>query len=359
MAEQFSGRVLYANGAAAAGVRARILDQDLRGGDDDLTVEEGLSDAGGRFRVVYDAARAVDRITVTTTEPRSLTDWTLVQRTRSFVDPLDVYLPYLEFRYTLNGQARVYTTALAAEQHEFRLPDPPPTSARFSSSLHGFRFLNSFSGYPLPFTVPQLPFVPPVASSYGLCGGMSAAAADFFYAGRSLPQQERVPDRRAALYRYLYRRQLDSFTPLGEPVLRFQRWMDMPEDAPLGTWQRTMAEFERLRSLFDAGVPIAPIGLVYSGRGEPLWENHQVLAYGYAETPQGFDLHVYDPNYPLNDQVVVRCERAPLQVAGAGGLRCARVARVSDGRGGAMEDTRRARGFFLMPYTPTEPPRGL
>ncbi|HWQ15078.1 MAG TPA: hypothetical protein VNL77_19935 [Roseiflexaceae bacterium] len=360
MPDQFSGQVLYANGVPAAGVRVRVFDRDLRGDDDDLTLSEGLSDAQGAFGVTYERALAADTVSVTTTEPRSLFDWTLVQRTRTFADPLDRFLPYLQFRYTHRGQERTHTVPLAAGQREFRLPDPPPVSGRFTPSEHGFRFLNSFAGYPLPFTVPALPLLPNVPASYGLCGGMAAAAADFFFAGRRVPQQESVPDRRTALYRYLFRRQVDSFSPLGEPVLRFHRWGNMPEDGPLGTWQRTLAEFEQLRALFDSGVPAAPIGLVYAGPDAPLWENHQVLACGYTATPAGYDIRVYDPNYPLNEQVVVRCERVALQgLGGAGGLRCRRIARVGDGQGGARDDVRAARGFFLMPYTPVEPPAGL
>ncbi len=360
MAEQLSARVLFSNGAPAPGVRVRVLDRDVGGEDDDLTLVEGVSDAAGAFSVTYDPARAADRITITTVEPRSLTDWTLERRTRSFADPLDVYLPYLEFRYTHRGQERVHQQALVEGQSEYRLPDPPATAGRFNVSEHGFRFVNSFPGYPLPFSVPSLPFLPEVTQSFGLCGGMCAAAADFLYAGRQVPQQTEVPGRRTALYRYLFRRQIDTFHPLGEPILRFMRWMRLSEDGPLGTWQRTLAEFEQLRELFDAGAPVAPIGLVYSGRDEPLWENHQVLAYGYSETPQGFDIRVYDPNYPLNEQVVVRCERV-LDEGGTKtvGLRCQRVARVGDGQGGARDDVRRARGFFLMPYTPIEPPPRL
>ena len=60
MADQIMGRVTYANGLPAAGVRVRVFDSDITGGDDDLTLQEGLSTPDGRYIVIYDKARAVD-----------------------------------------------------------------------------------------------------------------------------------------------------------------------------------------------------------------------------------------------------------------------------------------------------------
>jgi hypothetical protein len=196
---------------------------------------------------------------------------------------------------------------------------------------------------------------------------MSAAAADFLYAGRPIPETRSIPAKRTALHNYLLRRQVDSFSPLGEPVLRFMRWMKMEEAIPLGTWHRSADECARLKALLDGGLPVHPIGLVFANPGEPLWENHQVLAYGYRETlPSQIEISIYDPNYPENDQVYIRADRMQLSGTNTSGqtvsvvsLRCRRVAIVADALGRAIEDVRTMRGLFLMPYEPVEPPQGL
>ena len=48
MAENFTGRILFANGFPAQNVLVRVFDQDEPGkGDDDLTVNTGRSDTEG------------------------------------------------------------------------------------------------------------------------------------------------------------------------------------------------------------------------------------------------------------------------------------------------------------------------
>lgn len=364
MSEQATGRITFANGAPAVGVRVRIFDRDPGAHDDDLTLAEGVTDANGDYSATYDPSRAADKFDITTTEPRSWNDWTLVQRTRTFTDPLDYYMPYVRCSYTLYGRERIVTFDLEPSPQAIRLPDPPPVERNFVPSVHGFHFINSFHGIPLPFTIPALPLLDTIGGAYGLCGGMSAAAADYFYAGRATPELRDVPEQGTTLYSYLYRRQLDSFSPFGEPVMRFMKWMRMNEDGPLGTWERSYSQFEQLKALFDAGLPLQPIGLVFAAAQEPLWENHQVLAYGYTErSPSAIDIKIYDPNYPENDQVVIRAETMALRGSSSSGgtkraaaLRCRRVAIVADTLGRAVEDVRPARGIFLMPYEMVMPP---
>lgn len=361
MAELAAGQVVYANGAPAAGVRVRVFDRDIGGADDDLTITEGLSDQNGNFQVTYDRSRAVDRMSVTTTEPRSLTDWTLVQRTRSFDDPFDAYMPYVQCRYTLHGIERSTTTELSSGALELRLPEPPPKQPDFVPSRHGWHFLNSFPGTPLPFSLPALPGIGSIPSYYGLCGGMAAGAADFFYASRPIPDVREAPPKRSRLYTYLFRRQMDSFSPFGEPIMRFVKWMKLDERIPLGTWHRTSDEVGHLRTMFAAAMPLQPLGLVFANPGMPLWENHQVLAYNLIDrSPSQADIMIYDPNYPENDQVFVRCKLCYCEVDGAPcsvtGYSCERVAIVAGPDGKAMEDCRPMRGMFLMPYSPIAPP---
>jgi hypothetical protein len=368
MAEQLSGRITFANGAPAAGVQIRIFDRDPGGSDDDLTVQAGLSDANGRFSLSYDQQRATDTITITTNEPRAWNDWTLVARTRSFADPLDEYLPYLDLRYTLRGKLHTRQVALDASPIEIRLPDAPPVSGSFVPSTHGFKFVNLFPGIPLSISIPGLPDMSKIPASYGLCGGMSAAAADFFFAQRSIPETQEIPKKGTKLYQYLFRRQMDSFSPNGEPILRFMKWMKLDQQAAFGAWHRSMGEFERLKAMFDSGFPAHPIGLVFASPGEPLWENHQVLACGYTQKSTSlYEIKVYDPNFPWNDQVIIRAEVQNFEGSDSQGqerrlstLRCARVAIVGDPETGKpIEQVRPMRGMFLMPYAPVAPPTGL
>ncbi len=361
MSEVTSGRILYCNGVPAAQVRVRVFDRDLGGTDDDLTLVEGLSDANGHFQVTYDKSRAVDRIAITTTEPRSLTDWSLVQRTRSIADPLDMYLPYLECSYTLRGTQHTVAFDMHSPVLDIYLPDAPPVAGSFVASLSGFHFLNSFPGSPLPFTIPSLPGLLKIPSYYGLCGGMSAAAADLFYVGKTTPPDREPPRKRTTLYNYLFRRQMDSFNPLGDTVLRFIKWMGLEEQTPFGTWHRSETEVEQLRSKFAAGMPAHPLGLVFANPGQPLWENHQVLAIGMREPAAGLtEIAVYDPNFPENDQVFIRCHHTTCAGEGAActipALQCEHVAVVAGPDGKAIEQKRPMRGTFLMPYRPVTPP---
>lgn len=360
MAEQANGQVVYANGMPAAGVQVRVFDRDIGGTDDDLTLEIGVSDAAGHFSVRYDQARAADRRQI-------VLNLGPLQVNRSIADPLDLYLPYFQLRYQSYGQERVDTVNLTESPQTLRLSQPPPSQAHFVPSQHGFRFVNAFPGTPLPFTIPALGGLVKIPSIYGLCGGMSAAAADFLYAGRAIPETRVIPGKRTNLYAYLLRRQFDSFSPMGEPIIRFIKWMKMQEHAPFGTWHRSYIEIELLLAQLDAGVPAQPLGLVFANPGEALWENHQVLACGYTKkSAMQYEIQVYDPNYPENDQVFIRAEQQSISGVDAEGreanvptMRCERVAIVADGSGRPVEQLRPMRGMFLMPYTPVMPPVGI
>jgi hypothetical protein len=360
MAEQATGRITFSNGAPATGVRVRVFDRDIGGADDDLTITVGQSSADGRFVVTYDRARAADKLTIAL-------GFGPLKINRTINDPLDFYSPYLELRYQLRGQERVQHVSLEASPQEVHLSDAPPITGTFAPSTHGFRFANSFEGTPLPFTIPALPGLSQIPASYGLCGGMSAAAADYFYARRPIPETGDIPKKGTKLYNYLFRRQIDSFSPLGEPILRFMKWMKMEEQTPLGTWHRSMEEFAYLRAQFDSGLPVHPIGLVFANPGEPLWENHQVLACGYTQvSPSRYEIKLYDPNFPWNDQVFIRADVMSFRGTDSAGqqtsvttLRCRRVAVVADAQGRPTEQNRPMRGIFLMPYSPVAPPAGL
>ena len=84
-------------------------------------------------------------------------------------------------------------------------PASAPATARFSGldpAARGFRFVNDFRNS----------FVGPPFSVYtsGLCGGMSYAVLDYYYAGRPIPTQDYRPANNTPLQQYLYGRQVTS-----------------------------------------------------------------------------------------------------------------------------------------------------
>lgn len=345
MITEFSGKITFANGLAAQGVEVRIFDQDALGkGDDELTLEPAVTDARGRFTARYDPGRYLDFATLPLLGLR-------------VPDPLDILAPYLHLRYPVDGTQRVFHARLVPFKNHYRLPEPGPV--QFLPSFHGFAFPNNFPPIVLPITLAGMSHLTRITGGYGLCGGMSAAASDYYLAGRPVPARADVPRVREKLHRYLFRRALDSFQ-LGESVLRFAQWMALDDEGPNSVARLTLAEVEKLRLALD-GQRLAPIGLVIaSGRGlkrvsNDVWKNHQVLAYGYVDHPDGsLDVRVYDPNAPGRDDVFLHITYAPSggpTNAAAVGVKCTPV--------NLHIYPAQVRGFFLMPYEPVEPPEDL
>lgn len=216
-------------------------------------------------------------------------------------------------------------------------------NSEFRPSVHGFAFTNSFTGSPLPPALrdPGSPIGralrgladggTEVPQSFGLCGGMSAAAADFFYARASVPAVSKPPVFGTRFYDYIQQRQFDSLGSMGFMALKFAEWMRLPDVGENSTTRRTAAEVpgivERLRS-----GQLVPLGLVKTKVGAGvIWDNHQVLAYGVAAAGvDAVELRVYDPNYPGDDEHVIRI----------GGLSAAEVSRVrgEEGDGASRAD---------------------
>jgi len=230
----------------------------------------------------------------------------------------------------------------------------------FLPAVHGFKFRNSFSGYPVPF---DIPFLPEASDNYGLCGGMSAAACDFYAAGRPIPAAESVPAKGTQLYDYLYKRQLATLGQSASYILKFLAWMGLPDDNVHGTRSLTLREeLPEVRRELEQARP-AVIGLVYVSSTESLhlWENHQVVAYAISdssESPSSFVLRVYDPNHPARDDITISCDK--VRVARVRflfwwrnfyGLRC--VQHVPG------KPDRNVRGFFLMRHGRRIPPTNL
>lgn len=241
------------------------------------------------------------------------------------------------------------TSATSAAQESEVEKAPAPSFADFRPSHHGFAFVNSFRGSPLPVSLGRLERTLNIPDRFGLCGGMCFAAADYYLAGRDI--QKEIPDRHppengTPLYQYLYSRQAASLGTMAMMFTKFVEWMDLSERGQDGTHERTLAELPAILEAIQSGKPVM-IGLVLvDGRDtREVWRNHQILAYRATTTDDDPPiLHIYDPNFPLRDDAVIRW-----------------IEDETDPRwerqiSGARRDITRIRGFFRMDYTPVEPP---
>jgi hypothetical protein len=143
-------------------------------------------------------------------------------------------------------------------------------------------------------------------NTFGLCGGMSFAALDYFYSPRPVPREPQPP-LGPPLRTYLWDRQVHSFE---SDLAKLCAWVVLLKHAPsswpfrdaigrLLAW--TEREWETIKAQLDSGDPV-PLMLV---RDTPdPFENHQVLAIDYVdgETPNQVKIYLYDPNYPYDPQ---------------------------------------------------------
>jgi hypothetical protein len=193
----------------------------------------------------------------------------------------------------------------------------------------------------------------------GLCGGMAYAALDHWRSKTPLPrganaadQPTRTSPAPAVLRDLIWRRLLDSLT-FGGVLQRTLEWTLLLNQVPafLGggagrLLRDTQAEWNLVKAHIDAGEPW-PIGLVYSGRD--VWNQHQVLVYGYEDNGDGTGkLYVYDCNKPhqpsdIIDSVITLDFTGPALVA----------ATPSERPGGTLA------GFFCSNYAFVPPPPGL
>jgi hypothetical protein len=357
-----NGRVLWHNNSPASGVRVRVLDRDASGTDDDLTTTEGVSNGDGYFSVTYDTDRFQDFVIsrwetndfvcdqhtdpVTGVKIPVNCRWEKHQHEERVPDLSDTFAPYLRLSYTVNNQAS--TGAYALLTAPIVLPETPANPPRaFRPSVDGFHFNNSFTAnVNLPFPING---IRTLSRLYGLCGGMCAAAADYWKDPvQSIPATTTVPPNGSPLHQYLVQRQMDSFGPDGSAGAQFPVLMEMTNDGSNGLRARTRQEFGKLQTMFAQGIGAVPLGLIYVERGvlatnpEAVFGNHQVLATGVTCTlaNQNVSIRIYDPNFSNNDAVVIQCTQVPPpSIAGFPGVN--------------------VRGFFVMPYAPKIPPPGL
>ncbi len=135
--------------------------------------------------------------------------------------------------------------------------------------------------------------------AYGLCGGMTFAALDYYKAGLAIPDRSQESDQISPeLQRYILKRMIDSLA--GPNLARVLGWMVVEQYVPRGGGKRllmqwTATECDKLKTLIDqnGGWPIALIG-----ESKDPCHNHQVLAYRCEPREGQGDIYVYDVNYP-------------------------------------------------------------
>lgn len=360
----FSGSVHFANGDPVPDVQVRIFDKDAAGReDDDLTVDAGYSDENGEFSLSYEPLRYLDYYTLYNHGLQAQPGSAQGDETGMRVPDLgDIYLPYLKFYYTFNGLNYESTASMGVFQTKFFLPENPAVD--FLPSTHGFRFSNSFSGYFLPFSTPAFMTSRKVTSTYGLCGGMCAAAYDFILSGKPMPETSEVPRQGTRLQSFLFHRQMDSLGGMGQEIVKVAQWTSLPDDTTVGTWRRTGDEVgEVLEKLDQKNLVVLALIYVHANSlrelAKVIFNNHQVLAYAYQKAASGIlTIRVYDPNLPGRDDVSIRMEPMDLgEEPTDSGLK--KVYGYQSTQQVARTQYRVVRGLFSMPYRFVKPPRGI
>jgi hypothetical protein len=183
----------------------------------------------------------------------------------------------------------------------------------FKPSVNGFAYPNSWPSGPTlrlgPIRTPILGFGD---ASAGLCGGMVMTVRDLFEAGVAMPHDPQ-PGNGSPRFDAIVRRQVESLD-WGRVPLRFfdlQAFRPDPPSSLAGLIRRRTPreiayrdEWPRIRDDIDAGHP-STLGLIRVSSASPwnLTHNHQVLAFGYHETPAQLRISIYDPNHPGHDDV--------------------------------------------------------
>ena len=180
--------------------------------------------------------------------------------------------------------------------------------APFVPALNGFGFANRWPHVaPLRFRVGgPLPVELAIGdAANGLCGGMAFAALDLWFAGVPMPAPAETPADGSPAFRYIVRRQLDSFE-LGLAPARFYLLGAPWRSAASRAAEVIRRELPRIRRELAAGRPVA-MGLVRSVSANPatLIQDHQVVACSVdaGPVPGSLALRIYDPNLPGDDTV--------------------------------------------------------
>jgi hypothetical protein len=216
----------------------------------------------------------------------------------------------------------------------------------FAPSKNGLKFPNRFPGIPLPDALAKL--IDTSKSVHGLCGGMVFTVIDYNKSKKKAPAVNDVPKEETDLYNYLKKRQLASWGKMNTMVLRYVQWMTFSDEKAQA---ETRKSWQVVKKALDDN-DFAVLGLIYNDIRDSLrvWDNHQVLAYGYSEMEDGTTrIHLYDPNFPNNDNIHI--EVKPVK---GGKIKGVTTAQYKDG-----EKIHPMHGFLVVPYDYEEPPDKL
>jgi hypothetical protein len=190
----------------------------------------------------------------------------------------------------------------------------------FTPLDHGFAFENLFK----TLVVPPIPL--PVVTLLGLCGGMTFAALDYFFAGVPIPTHRAAdyptgnppgtPPPSSRLYKFIFHRHLNSvglqIDPAGIPLLGLPimvrvglgdssnttKFLMFGNATPATIKTALPSEIAKVIAGVDANSPL-PIGLVATGGVGAAGHSHQVVGVGYDDTTAGsISIFVYDCRYP-------------------------------------------------------------
>jgi hypothetical protein len=208
----------------------------------------------------------------------------------------------------------------------------------FEPTINGFKFINYFqlpSSISLNISFIHVPSVSLPQLVYGLCGGMSYSALDYYHAGMAIPGDANVPASGSPIYEYLLRRQLASLDH--GTVQKVLLWMLAP-DEELAEWMAN-GELSTLRTTLDGGNPAVLVLIRARGLSDPS-HNHQVTAIGYDFDPDtsAMTIYLYDPNHPGEEPCLTLSLANP-----AGGLNL------------AQSTGEPLRGFFVNNYQAQTP----
>ena len=197
--------------------------------------------------------------------------------------------------------------------------------------------------------------------TFGMCGGMAYASLDYWRAKAPIPcggnvndQPSRTVPNQASVRNMIWGRLLDSLGP-GGALKNTILWSLVLNQLPpimgggggtLMSW--TVKEWIKIKATIDSGSP-CPIGLLYNKRD--IWNQHQILVYGYEDFGVGGKFYVYDNNFPhafgdpshTNSRDIITFDfKSPALTATSPG-----------------DNNDSLAGFFVTGYTPKTPPAGL
>jgi hypothetical protein len=169
---------------------------------------------------------------------------------------------------------------------------------------------------------------------------MVYTVADLFAAHVPIPRDREPPANGSPRFKSIVRRQVESLAWMSVPV-RF--WTRMALGGSFGGDRARSTldrEWPKAKAEIDVG-RLVPIGLIRIAATDPrkLTNNHQVMAWGYAEDGRGVTLRIYDPNWPDHDDIAITIHLD----------NAFRPSGLSQSTGEPLL------GWFVLPYTASDP----